>query len=448
MQSPAERLASLPKAERDALIAGFTPKQVEDLLYDWAGFNARPEQIEPPGDWDVWAIIAGRGFGKTRSGAEWVRTQIKNGSRRIALVAETQKDLEDVMVNGESGIMSVFPEAERPKVTYKPIRMTFPNGAVALGYNGTEPGQLRGPQFDAAWVDELAKFRYGRETWDMLQFALRLGDKPRVLVTTTPLPTEIIKDIIAGKEGKVHVTRGSTYDNASNLAAPFLQKIRDRYENTRLGRQELHAEILGDLPGALWTQASLDAYRIASAPDMKRIVVAVDPAISNTETSDEHGIIVAGLDGDNRGVILEDASMNGSPNEWARRAVALYREWDADAIVIEINQGGDMVAHTLRTVDPNVKIREVRASRGKHIRAEPVSAFYEQGKVVHLGRLTELEAQMVQMTNAGYQGTGSPDRVDALVWAITDLFPHMTKKITRPVHIPMPAASLGAGRRL
>jgi phage terminase large subunit-like protein len=305
MQSPAERLASLPKAERDALIAGFKPEQIEELLYDWAGFNARPEQIEPPGDWDVWAIIAGRGFGKTRSGAEWVRTQIKNGSRRIALVAETQKDLEDVMVNGESGIMSVFPPAERPKVTYKPIRMVFPNGAVALGYNGTEPGQLRGPQFDAAWVDELAKFRYGRETWDMLQFALRLGDKPRVLVTTTPLPTDIIKDIVGGKEGKVHVTRGSTYDNASNLAAPFLQKIRDRYENTRLGRQELHAEILGDLPGALWTQASLDAYRITAAPEMKRIVIAIDPAISNTETSDEHGIIVAGLDQANRGIILE-----------------------------------------------------------------------------------------------------------------------------------------------
>lgn len=448
MQSPAERLASLPKAERDGIIASFTPEQLEELLYDWEGFNARPEQVEPSGDWDVWAIIAGRGFGKTRSGAEWVRKQIKNGSKRIALIAETQKDLEDVMVNGESGIMAIFPEAERPKVTYKPIRMMFPNGAVALGYNGTEPGQLRGPQFDAAWVDELAKFRYGRETWDMLQFALRLGDKPRVLVTTTPLPTEIIKDIIAGKEGKVHVTRGSTYDNASNLAAPFLQKIRDRYENTRLGRQELHAEILGDLPGALWTQASLDAYRIAVAPDMKRVIVAVDPAISNTETSDEHGIIVAGLDGNNRGVILEDASMNGSPNEWARRAVALYREWDADAIVIEINQGGDMVAHTLRTVDPNVKIREVRASRGKHIRAEPVSAFYEQGKVVHLGRMTELEAQMTQMTNAGYQGAGSPDRVDALVWAITDLFPHMTKKITQPIIMPMPRASLGAGRRL
>jgi phage terminase large subunit-like protein len=448
MQSPAERLASLPKAERDALIAGFKPEQIEELLYDWAGFNARPEQIEPPGDWDVWAIIAGRGFGKTRSGAEWVRTQVKNGSRRIALVAETQKDLEDVMVNGESGIMSVFPPAERPKVTYKPIRMVFPNGAVALGYNGTEPGQLRGPQFDAAWVDELAKFRYGRETWDMLQFALRLGDKPRVLVTTTPLPTDIIKDIVGGKEGKVHVTRGSTYDNASNLAAPFLQKIRDRYENTRLGRQELHAEILGDLPGALWTQASLDAYRITAAPEMKRIVIAIDPAISNTETSDEHGIIVAGLDQGNRGIILEDASMSGSPNEWARRAISLYREWDADAIVIEINQGGDMVAHTLRTVDPNVKIREVRASRGKHIRAEPASAFYEQGKVVHLGRLIELEAQMVQMTNAGYQGSGSPDRVDALVWAITDLFPHMTKKITPPPFIPQPAASLGAGRRL
>lgn len=443
MQSPAERLASLPKAERDGIIASFTPEQLEELLYDWEGFNARPEQIAPPGDWDVWAAIAGRGWGKTRVGSEWVRKQIKAGKKRIALIAETQKDLEDVMVNGESGIMSVFPPSERPKVTYKPVRMVFPNGAIALGYNGTEPGQLRGPQFDAAWVDELAKFRYGRETWDMLQFALRLGDKPRVLVTTTPLPTDIIKDIVSGKEGKVHVTRGSTYDNASNLAAPFLKKIKDRYENTRLGRQELHAEILGDLPGALWTQSSIDAYRISEAPLMSRIVVAVDPAVTDTENSDDHGIIVAGLTPEKRGVVLEDASLSGTPNEWARRAISCYREWEADCIVVEVNQGGDMVAHTLRTVDPSVKIKEVRASRGKHIRAEPVSAHYEQGKVVHLGMLAKLEAEMTQMTSAGYQGSGSPDRVDALVWAFTELFPQMTKRITQSGQFDIPKRKAG-----
>ncbi len=435
MKSQAETLASLPEAERAEILAALTDEQAAELLFDWRGFNARPDQIAPEGDWDIWLALAGRGWGKTRTGAEWVREQVKSGARRIALIAETQKDLEEVMINGESGILAICPEHERPKVRYKPVRLTFPNGATALGYNATEPKQLRGPQFDAAWCDELAKWRYARDTWDMLQFGLRLGVHPRVMVTTTPLPIELIKSMVAGKEGKIIVTRGKTSDNASNLAAPFMKKIREKYDGTRLGRQELNGEILGDMPGALWTLASIDAYRISELPKCGRIVVAVDPAVTNSEASDEHGIIVAGLEGQ-RGIVLEDGSIKGTPSDWAKRAISLYRTWQADGIVVEVNQGGDMVAHTLRTVDPNVHIIEVRATRGKHVRAEPIAALYEQGKVAHLGAFSELENQMTQMTSAGYEGDGSPDRVDALVWALTELFPAMTED--RAPSGPMP----------
>jgi phage terminase large subunit-like protein len=429
MQSVAERLANLPSEDRAKALSILSSKEAEALLHDWRGFLARLDQIEPPGDWEIWLALAGRGWGKTETGAQWVRERVEQGARSIALVAETQKDLEEVMV---ARLVSIYPPDEAPSVRYKPVRITWPNGAVALGYNGTEPNQLRGPEFDTAWIDELAKYRYARETWDMLQFAMRgTALEPRQLATTTPRPIELIKSILAGNEGKVHVTRGKTADNRSNLAASFLDRIEKRYAGTRLGRQELDAEILGDLPGALWSMASLDAYRLREAPDagqIGRIVVAVDPAVTATENSDEHGIIVAGL-ADKRGLVLEDASISGSPNEWARRAVSLYRSWNADAIVIEVNQGGDMVAHTIRTIDPNVKIKEVRASRGKHVRAEPIAALYEQGRVAHVGSFPVLENQMTQMTTSGFEGEGSPDRVDALVWAMTELFPSMTRPV-------------------
>ena len=270
------------------------------------------------------------------------------------------------------------------------------------------------------------KYRYARETWDMLQFAMRgTALPPRQIITTTPRPIELAKSLVAGKEGKTHVTRGKTSDNRANLATSFIDRIETRYAGTRLGRQELEAEILGDLPGALWSMASIDAYRIPTAPQLGRIVVAVDPAVTATEESDEHGIVVAGMTADGRGVVLEDASMQGSPAEWARRAVSLSRSWGADGVVVEVNQGGDMVAHTLRTVDPNLNIIEVRASRGKHVRAEPIAALYEQGKIAHVGSYAELENQMTQMTQHGYQGDGSPDRLDALVWAFSELFPDM-----------------------
>ena len=447
MQSQIERLAAIPKSEQDAILSGMTDEQVSALLYDWRGFNARPEQIAPDGDWSIWLALAGRGWGKTRAGAEWIKEREASGARRIALIGETAADTRDVMVEGPSGLLSIYPDGEKPIYEPSKRRVTWPSGAVATLFNATEPNQLRGPQFDTAWCDELAKWRYARETWDQLQFGLRLGDDPRQIVTTTPRPIEVVKSILAGKEGSVSVTTGSTMENRSNLAANFLAHIQERYAGTRLGRQELDAELLGDLPGALWSMAGIDAYRLRDAPVMGRVVVSVDPAVTNTQNSDEHGIIVAGMAEDQRGILLEDASINGSPMDWAKRAVSLYRSWDADGIVIEVNQGGDMVAQTLRTVDPDVNIIEVRASRGKHVRAEPIAALYEQGRVAHVGGFPELETQMTQMTTTGFEGDGSPDRVDALVWAFTELFPGMVERKPDISKLVMPRSSAGGWMR-
>ena len=434
MQSVAEQLAALPRDEADAIVAELSDHEAEALLRDWRGFNARPDQVAPPGDWDIWIALAGRGWGKTRTGAEWIREEVAAGrATRIALIAETAADGRDVMVEGESGILSIYPPAERPIYEPSKRRVTWPNGAVATLFNATEPDQLRGPQFDCAWCDELAKWRYARETWDQLQFGLRLGQHPRQIVTTTPRPTELIKAIVAGQEGRVAITRGRTQDNAANLAAPFLRKIVDRYQGTRLGRQELEAEILGDLPGALWSFAQIEAYRMPAQPkELSRVLVAIDPAVTAKEDSDEHGIIVAGI-ANGEGVVLHDGSLQGSPLEWARRAVSLHDSYGADGVVVEVNQGGDMVAQTLRSVRSELNIIEVRASRGKHVRAEPIAALYEQGRVRHVGSFPELESQMTQMTQHGYEGPGSPDRVDALVWALSSLFPSIT--------MPVPDAS-------
>lgn len=409
----------------------------------WKG-TARPNQITPDGDWLTWVILAGRGWGKTRTGAEdsaWAG--MANPGWRIAVVAPTSADARDTCIEGDSGLLNVLPREAVQTWNRSLGELILVNGTRYKTFSADEPERLRGPQHHRAWADELAAWRYP-EAWDQLMFGLRLGDHPQAVVTTTPKPTPLVKTLVAAKTS--FVTRGSTFDNAANLAPSALQMLRDKYEGTRLGRQELEAEILGDLPGALWSLATLDAYRLREAPKMGRIVVAVDPAVTATEASDEHGIIVAGL-ADQRGVVLEDASLSGSPNEWARRAVSLYRSWSADCIVIEVNQGGDMVAHTIRTIDPNVKIKEVRASRGKHVRAEPIAALYEQGRVAHVGAFPELEAQMTQMTTNGFEGEGSPDRVDALVWAMTDLFPAMVSAAPKPI-MPMPQrVGLGAVRR-
>jgi predicted phage terminase large subunit-like protein len=399
------------------VLSSLTEEQSKELLDDWR-FWARPNQIAPEGDWQVWLALAGRGFGKTEAGAQWVRERVKGGARQVAIVAETQKDLEEVMV---ARIVAIHPSHEAPTVRYKPVRLVWPNGAVAFGYNGTEPDQLRGPEFDTAWVDELAKYRYARETWDMLQFTMRSGDDPRVFVTTTPRPIPILKEII--KDAGTVITRGSTYDNAENLPKKFLDTLKRKYEGTRLGRQELGAEILDDLPGALWSRDAIDKNRVKILPDMQRIVVAVDPSGTKGESDDGDsiGIVVAGLGIDGRGYVLADRTCKLSPDGWGRRAVNAYHEFKADRIVAERNFGGAMVEHVIQTIDKSASYKEVTASRGKVARAEPVAALYEQGRVSHAGSFAELEDQMAQMAPEGFVGDGSPDRADAMVWAITEL---------------------------
>ncbi len=427
MQSVAEKLAALPSEARAKAISALTDAEAAALLTDWRGFLARPDQIMPEGDWSIWLLLAGRGFGKTRTGAEAIREVVTRGiAGRIGLIAETAADARDVMV---AELCSIFPNGETPVYVKSNRCVEFHNGAKAWTYNATEPDQLRGPQHDFLWHDELAKWRYARETWDQSQFGLRLGKHPRQIVTTTPRPIELIKNIVAGNEGKVHITRGKTMDNRANLAPAFLERIEARYAGTRLGRQELEAEILGDLPGALWQQSTLDLYRVTEVPELARIVVAVDPAITNTEESDEHGIMVAGIGADQTGYVIDDQTMRGSPAEWARRAISLSKTHGADGVVVEVNQGGDMVAHTLRTIAPNLNIIEVRATRGKHVRAEPIAALYEQGRVRHVGQFPELESQLTQFTVAGYEGEDSPDRADSLIWALTELFPDMVETV-------------------
>lgn len=398
-------------------MAKLTPEAKAALNYTWR-FWARPNQIAPGGEWATCLALAGRGFGKTEAGAQWVRERVEQGARSIALVAETQKDLEEVMV---PRLVNIHPPQERPTVRFRPVRMIWPNGAQALGYNGTEPDQLRGPEFDTAWVDELAKYRYARETWDMLQFTMRAGTDPRVFVTTTPRPIPIIREI-AADPGTV-ILRGSTFDNAANLPDKFLRKLKERYEGTRLGRQELYAEILDDLPGALWSRDNFDQHRVAEAPEMRRIVVAVDPSGTggSSDDGDSIGIVVAGLGIDGRAYVMADRTCKLSPDGWGKRAVQAYREFRADRIVAERNFGGAMVEHVIRTVDRRVSYKEVTASRGKVARAEPVAALYEQGRVSHVGGLPELEDQLCLIGPEGFAGEGSPDRADAMVWALTEL---------------------------
>lgn len=442
MQSPASFLASLSDSERQEVLATLTTEQLALLRYNWQ-FRARPSQRTPPGDWRTWLVLAGRGFGKTEVGAQWIRERVDGGARHIALVAETQKDLEEVMI---PRILTVTPPNGAPDVRYKPVRLRWPNGAVAFGYNGTEPDQLRGPEFDTAWVDEFAKYAKARDTWDMLQFTMRKGE-PRVLVTTTPRPIPIIKEIIA--DSTTITTRGSTMDNADNLAPSFMKKIVDKYAGTRLGRQELDGEIVDDFPGALWTRAMLDANRVDEPPEMARVVVAIDPSGTDgeDEEGDEIGIVVAGRGIDGRGYVLADRTCRLSPDGWARIAVTAYHEFAADRIVAERNFGGAMVQAVIRQADRSVPYKEVTASRGKAVRAEPVSALFEQGRVSMVGGLPALEDQMCMMTAAGYMGDGSPDRLDAMVWALTEVMLGHIPPDRTPVKVVIPSQSTGWNRR-
>ena len=440
-------LASLPEAERLTRLAALAPETKAELLHHWP-FWARPNQLAPGGSWLTWVILAGRGFGKTRCGSEWVRSMVcgptplaAGRASRVALVAETAADGRDVMVEGDSGVLGVHPKGFRP--TYQPSmrRLTWPNGATATVFNATEPDQLRGPQFDLAWCDELAKWRYAQDTWDMLQFGLRLGNDPRQLITTTPRPIPILRKIMA--DARTVTTRGSTRDNSSNLARTFLANIEAKYAGTRLGRQELDAEMLDDVPGSLWTRDGLDKHRRNRGdklPDMQRVVVAIDPAGKSQETAisegtADTGIVVVGIGTDGRGYVLDDQTCSLSPNGWARRALAAYDTYDADAIVVETNQGGDMVTQTIKSVRDTVSVIEVTASRGKVTRAEPIAALYEQGRISHVGSHAALEDQMVLFTPLGISGETTGDRVDALVWGLTQLFPSIISKVTKPVNL-------------
>jgi predicted phage terminase large subunit-like protein len=392
-----------------------------ELLDGWH-YWARQSQLAPEGDWRVWLLLAGRGFGKTRAGAEWVRAQAESGAaQRIALVAPTARDARLVMVEGASGVLSIASAGNRPAFAASKHQLTWPNGAIATLYSADEPDRLRGPQFDAAWCDELAAWRYPA-AFDMLMLALRLGERPRCVVTTTPKPVKLIRALLASPD--CVTTRGTTRENAKNLAPGFLAAILKQYEGTRLGRQELDAELLDDMPGALWSRDAIERARVDAAPSLRRVVVAIDPAASAGENADETGIVVAALGQDGAAYVLDDLSGRYSPHDWAARALDAYRAHRADRIVAEINNGGAMVEATLRVLDAGVSYKAVHASRGKLARAEPVAALYEQGRVHHVGAFPALEDQMCAFTGGPLSHSGSPDRVDALVWALSELMLH------------------------
>ncbi len=420
--------APLPERLRDGLM-GMSEADIANLCipdalwdqirYDWAE-RARPEQIEPinPG-WLVWLILAGRGWGKTRTGAEWIRRKVeRDGVKRLLLVGRTAADVRDAMIEGESGLLSICPPDFMPEYHPTKRRLSWPNGATALIRSADAPNSLRGPQAEAIWCDELAAWRYAEDAWSNMMFGLRSGAQPQVVVTTTPRPVALVRELLAQATTVVDI--GSSYANRDNLTPIYYRTVIAPFENTRLGRQEIHAELLDDAPGALWKRTTmLDPFRVAAnaVPDLTRIVVGVDPAASSGSGAAETGIIAAGHGTDGHAYILDDRSLRASPHEWAKAAVALYRERRADRLVAEVNNGGEMVGATIRTVDPTVAYKPVRASRGKAIRAEPVAALYEQGRAHHVGQFPELEDQLCTWE----VGDPSPDRLDALVWALTEL---------------------------
>ncbi|WP_138379135.1 terminase large subunit domain-containing protein [Luteithermobacter gelatinilyticus] len=426
--SDAERLSRLEAPERQRLLQTLTEAECRALLYDWA-FWSRPEQRPPVGDWFCWLVLAGRGFGKTRMAVEWLRGQVEGPSplkappgapERIALVADNRMDAVLTMIEGESGILNCSPPAQRLSFEISKKRLVWPNGAQAFIYSSEAPDQLRGPQHHVAWADEMAKWAHVEDCWSNLLFGLRLGQRPRVMVTTTPRNIPLLKDLLC--QDRVVVTRGSTFDNRAHLPEAFLQEVRARYEGTRLGRQELYGDLLSDRPGTLWTRDQLEKCRCQDLPDLKRIVVAVDPPVSSGRKADSCGIVIAGVDAANRGFVLADRTVQGlGPLGWARQAVTACHAFAADRLVAEVNNGGDLVESLLRQVDPALSYRAVRATRGKIVRAEPVAALYEQGRIFHHGFLPELEEEMCALTPEGLSTGRSPDRVDALVWAMTDL---------------------------
>lgn len=411
-------------------------KELEFLSYDWQLW-ARDNQLPPAyglkdDEWTTWLILGGRGAGKTRAGAEWVRAHAlglkplaPHKSHRIALIGETLSAVRSVMIEGISGLLAVHPSHERPVFEPSKRQLTWPNGAIAQLFSAEDPESLRGPQFDLAWCDELAKWKHAEACWDMLQFALRLGSSPKQAITTTPRPVPLVQKLL--QDRRVLVSRAKTHENAGNLAPTFLNAIVDKYKNTRLGRQELDGEILYDRPDALWQRNTIEAYRTLNVPQLDRVVIAVDPPVTSGVRADACGIIVAGVClGDNynksQAFVLADCTVqHAKPLEWARAVTTAFYKYEADRIVVEVNQGGDLVESVMHQIDQDLPITQVRATRGKRLRAEPVAALYEQGRIYHGGQFKELEDQMCDFGLDGLSGGRSPDRVDALVWALTDL---------------------------
>lgn len=417
MSNLREYWKQLNPEERQRYTAELPEKEAEQFWHSWEVW-ARDNQLAPPGDWTGWLLLAGRGFGKTRTAGEWIRQIVATGNYgRIGIVARTAADLRDVVVDGESGILSIYPKSERPNYEPSKRRVTFANGAIASLYSAEEPDTLRGPQHHAMWFDELAAYQYQDDVFDQAMFGLRLGKHPRWAATTTPRPTKLIKRLVEDKT--VAVTRGNTYDNADNLAPTFISTILARYEGTRLGRQEINGEILDDNPNSLWSRADIDNNRVAFAPTLARICVAVDPAVSTNATSNNTGIVAVGMGMDGDFYVLSDDTLSAAkPTEWGQQVVAVYSKYHANMIVGEVNQGGDLVESNVRACGGEyVPFEAVRASKGKATRAEPVSSLYEQGRVHHVGTLPELEDEL-----CGWDPTlneTSPDRLDALVWGMT-----------------------------
>jgi len=410
---------------------GLDARSIERIWYDWQVW-AREDQLPPifegqGGQWRNWLVMGGRGSGKTRTGAEWVRAQAMGYApladevcTRIALVGETIGAVRSVMVEGVSGLLSIHPECDRPKFEPSKNQLIWPNGSIAQIFSAENPAGLRGPQFSAAWCDEICKWRFGVETWDMLQFGLRLGGNPRVVVTTTPMPIELIKTILANPT--TVVSRSSTMANVAHLSTAFLDEVQRRYGNSRLGRQELDGEIIEERDDALWVRDWFEQHRVVSAPDLARIVVAVDPPVTSGKHSDACGIVIAGRGLDGRCYVLADRSTRGQlPLDWARGVICAYRDFRGDCIVAEVNQGGDLVENLLRQVDQGAPIKKVHATRGKLVRAEPISALYARGLVSHVGAIAKLEDQLCDFGPNGLSSGRSPDRLDALVWAVTEL---------------------------
>ncbi len=415
----------------ETFIASLGESDLELLERDWTIW-ARPDQLPPDVhapdcDWTVWLMLGGRGAGKTRAGAEWVRAQAlglspmaAHPAGRIALVGQTMADARAVMVEGVSGLLAVHDDAERPVFEPSRRRLVWKNGCIAQIFSAERPDALRGPQFEVAWCDELAKWRNGDATWDMLQFALRLGEKPRQVVTTTPRVAPLVKRLM--EQERTVVSRAATRDNAGHLAPGFLETVVARYAGTRLGRQELDGELIEDDPNALFQRELIEKTRVSRISGLVRIVVAVDPPVTSGEDADACGIICAGRGEDDRAYVLADGTVErASPMRWAREAAELYHGFCADRMVVETNQGGDLVAAIMREVDANIPIKSMRASRGKHVRAEPVAALYEQGRVSHVGVFPELEDEMCAFDSIIAARGRSPDRVDALVWALSEL---------------------------